>query len=80
MKIDPNQHQYAICCNSRYGPIFGGYDICIANNANTKMDSYSHLGHAYSHPQYARGTYEADTFLAGAFKFQLDEIEVYQRE
>jgi hypothetical protein len=80
MNIDPYRHPNAIFCDSRYGPIFGGYDLCIANNANTKMDSYSHLGGCYKHPQYARGTYEADTFLAGAGWFQLDEIEVYQRE
>jgi hypothetical protein len=38
------------------------------------------LGHAYSHPQYAYGTNEAETFLAGSHFFQLDEIEVYQKE
>jgi hypothetical protein len=79
MKIDPNKHQYAILCFSVYGPIFG-VDICIANNANTTIDSYSKLGHTYKHPQYAQGTDEAKTFLAGSHKFQLDEIEVYQKE
>jgi hypothetical protein len=79
MKINPNQHQYAIGCSSLFGPTFG-YDICIANNANTTMDSYSQLGHTYKHPQYAYGTNEVRTFLAGSFKFQLEEIEVYQKE
>ena len=42
------------------------------------MNSYSKLGRSYSHPQYEEGTNEAETFLAGSFNFQLDEIEVYQ--
>ena len=79
MKVDPNQHQYAIYCGSGLGPTFGD-DIRIANNANTTMDNYSNLGHTYLHPQYAFGTNEAKTFLAGSFEFQLAEIEVYQKE
>jgi hypothetical protein len=79
MKIDPNEHESAIGCDSRYGPRFGG-SICIAKNANTSMDSYSNLGHTYKHPQYALGTDEASTFLAGSYRFQLDEIEVYRKE
>jgi hypothetical protein len=79
MKIDPNGHHRAIGCSTDYGPTFG-CDICIANNANTTMDSYSLLGYFYSHPQYAYGTNEARTFLAGSYEFQLDEIEVYQKE
>jgi hypothetical protein len=79
MNIDPNRHNRAIQCILSYGPTFGD-DICIANNANTTMDSYSNLGFAYSHPQYAKGTSEAKSFLAGSFWFQLDEIEVYEKE
>ncbi len=63
---------------SEFGPIFGG--IGIANNPNTTMDSCSRLAYTYTHPQYAYGTYEAQSFLAGLHKFQLDEIEVYQKE
>jgi hypothetical protein len=44
------------------------------------MDSHSNLSHTYSHPQYAYGTDEANSFLAGSHKFQLDEIEVYHKE
>jgi hypothetical protein len=79
-KIDPNKHQHAIHCNSDDGPTFGGHDIKIANNANTTRDSWSNLGFIYRHPQYANGTSEASTFLAGSHKFLLDEIEVYQKE
>ncbi len=80
MKIHSNEHHEAIQCNSRYGPIFGGCDIAIVNNANTTMNCYSHLGHSYKHPQYAFGTNEAKSFLAGSYRFRLDEIEVYQKE
>jgi hypothetical protein len=80
MKIDSNEHQYAIRCHSENGPTFGFGDIRIANNANTTTDSTSNLGFAYKHPQYAHGTNEAQSFLAGSKRFQLDEIEVYQKE
>jgi hypothetical protein len=79
MKIDPNEHEYAIVCYSEYGPTFGD-DICIVNNAHTRKDSYSNLDHTYKHPQYEYGTDEAESFLAGSHEFQLDEIEVYQKE
>jgi hypothetical protein len=80
MNIDSNRYQNAIRCNLSYGPIFGGCEITIANNPNTTMDSYSFLGSSYKHPQYAKGTNEAKTFMAGSYKFQLDEIEVYEKE
>jgi hypothetical protein len=79
IKIKPNQHKYAIYCHSELGPTFGR-DIQIANNANTTMESCSLLGFSYNHPQYAHGTKEASTFLAGSNPFQLDEIEIYVRE
>jgi hypothetical protein len=80
MKINPVYHGHAIYCHSSSGPNFGWFDIHIANNANTTMDSCSQLGLSYKHPQYAYGTNEAETFLAGSFEFQLEEIEVYQKE
>jgi len=79
MKIDPNYPQEAIHCKSSYGPTFSR-DICIANNANTHMGSFTHLSFSYTHPQYAFETNEAQTFLAGSDDFLLDEIEVYQKE
>jgi hypothetical protein len=78
MKIGPNQHKYAIWCNSECGPSFG-VDIIIANNADTTTNSYSDLGFTCKHPQYAFGTNEAQSFSAGSYEFQLDEIEVYQK-
>jgi hypothetical protein len=82
MKVNPNDYEDAIYCDPEYGPTFGfGHDICIANNANTTMNCCSYLGDcSYRHPQYERGTNEAEAFLAGTHWFQLDEIEVYQKE
>ena len=79
MNINPNQHESAICCHSSWGPTFGE-DIHISNNSNTTIYSYSNLGFTYKHPQYEEDTDEASTFLAGSHYFQLDEIEVYQKE
>jgi len=79
MKIDPNRHKFAICCNSKNGPSFG-LDIHISNNTNTTMNSFTSLGHTYTHPLYANRTNEAELFLAGSHYFLLDEIEVYQKE
>jgi hypothetical protein len=88
-KSDPARSQFSIYCDSENGPSFG-IDIHIVNNANTAMGSYSQLGYSrlgysrlgysYLHPQYTYGTDDANTFLAGSYEFQLDEIEVYQKE
>ena len=83
MRIDPMRNGTAIHCCSVYGPIFGGnndgHDIFISSNANKTMYSYSNLGSTYKHPQYAFGTNEAQSFLAGSYNFLLSEIEVYQK-
>ena len=79
MKVNRNQYQYALYCHSECGPSFGD-DITIFNNANTTTNSVSNLGCFYKHSQYEYGTDEAESFLAGSFRFQLDEIEVYQKE
>ena len=86
MKIDQNKHQHAIYCRSYRGPSFGdsifgaGRDIHIVDRANAVKESYSNLGYTYKHPQYAYGTKEAQTFLAGSQNFDLAEIEVYQKQ
>ena len=81
MKINPNEHKYAIYCFQKYGPTFGvGHGVYISSNANKTNGSYSNLGSSYKHPQYAYGTNEAKSFLAGSVNFVLSEIEVYQKE
>ena len=77
MKINQNQHKTAIYCSALYGPTFGD-DICIGSNKT--MYSYSNLSNTYQHPQYVYRSNEAKSFLAGTQRFQLSEIEVYQKE
>jgi hypothetical protein len=49
MKINPNSHGEEIYCHSECGPTFS-FDIYIANNAITTMDSYSDFDDCYNHP------------------------------
>jgi hypothetical protein len=79
MKIEPNRCENAIFCNSELGPSFGDDDIWIENNPNKTMGGISYLGFAYKHPQYACGSEQAKSFLAGRCAFELEEIEVYQK-
>jgi hypothetical protein len=72
---------YAIFAYNQNGPTFGrGCDLKICNNSNTSDGSYSDLGHSYNHPNYACGSKEAKSFLAGSHKFCTTEIEVYTKE
>ena len=80
-KILTNYAANSIRCKAEYGPTFGcGFDIFIANNAHTSMESCSNLGSTYKHSDYDLGTHEAKSFLAGSYKFQLSEIEVYLKD
>jgi len=70
-----------ICCNSSYGPIFGGgCDLLKADKSNTNTSSCSNLGHSYSHPEYVYGSDEAKTFPTGSYSFQVSELEVYTKQ
>ena len=67
--------QYAIHCNRTYGPIFGGgHDIYISSDSNTHSGSYCNFGHTYKHPDYPYPSIEAQSILAGSYKFQTEEI------
>ena len=69
---------YSNYCASGYGPTFGGgHDFYISSDSNTNNSSYSNLGHSYKNPNYSYNTNEAKNFLAGAYNFQVGEIEVY---
>ena len=57
-----------------------GFDaIRIADNSNLNTNIYSHLGENYKHSEYAYGSIEAKSFLAGTHEFKVDEIEVYSK-
>ena len=74
-----NTYTYAIYSCSGYGPTFGfGYDIYIVSEASSNKHSYSSLGHTYNPPfGHSFGTEFAQSFLAGSYHFQPDEIEVF---
>ena len=75
-----NDTVLSIYCHSSYGPTFGnGCDLYIADYANSNNTSCSNLGFHYKHPKYSFGSKEAKIFLAGAYNFQVDEIEVYSK-
>jgi hypothetical protein len=67
-KFTIKQTEYAFCGSSSYGPIFGGgKDICIYNQSNTNIGSYSQFGHSYNLPDgYTNGGNA--NFLAGNHK------------
>jgi hypothetical protein len=67
----------SIFCDPAFGPVFGGCDLKIANNAHLTDSGYSYLGSSYAHPRYAYGSAEAKSFLAGSHTFQINEIEVF---
>jgi hypothetical protein len=79
IKVSKEWSSMSIDCHAACGPSFGIGDIYICDRANENGNSYSDLGYAYKHPRYAHKSRAAREFLAGAHKFQLSEIEVYQR-
>ncbi len=79
-KFTIKQTEFALCGSSRYGPLFGiGHDICIYNQSNTNIGSYSQFGHSYNFPDGYKNGGNAKDFLAGNHKqWTTTEIEVYQ--
>ena len=76
----------AICYNPSYGPVFGGgasvgggIDLKLASNSNVNKESFSNFGFSYKHEKYAKKSFEAQTILAGEYKFQTVDIEVYKQ-
>ena len=69
----------AIYCHPLYGAIFGGgYDLCIANNANANKTSYSDLGNTYRPPAgYPYGPQQTSLLFAGSPNFTPTEVEVF---
>jgi len=63
----------AICHDSRKGPSFGlGHDLCISNEANTNISSYSYLGNTYKSPPG-----QQNTFFTGSENFTVADYEVF---
>ena len=64
---------------SSYGPTFGGgHDVSVKNHASSNTNSYSNLGYTYSPPSgHSYGSSFTQSFLAGSYTFQPDEVEVF---
>ena len=69
--------EYAIYCSSFSGPTLGCHDIRIMASSNSNRKSFSYFGGFYEHADYQYGTEKADSILAGSYKFQTLEIEVF---
>ena len=68
--LGPGQSQYAICCYSNRGPVFGGgHDISISDNSNSNTTSYSDAGKTYIAQREE---------LTGTRNFSCLEIEVFE--
>ena len=65
-------------CSSS-GPTFGGgHDIYIVGYASSNTISSSNLGYTYSPPSgHSYGSSFAKSFLAGSYRYQPDEVEVF---
>lgn len=63
-------------CYSTYGPTFGGgHDFYICDNCNTANSNYSNFPYSYNCPDYVNNG--SSNYLAGAYNFKVEEIEVY---
>ena len=77
-KIMTSNPADSIYCDIEFGPVFGNLDLCFLNELDTTtMDGYSCLNRTYKLPEYV--IEDPSKFLTGAYKFQLSEIEVYQK-
>jgi hypothetical protein len=67
---------YAIYTYKSYGPTFGGgHDIHISNDAVSNTYSYTNFNQNYQAP--SGQVSDTRTILAGTYKFQPSEIEVF---
>lgn len=74
-----NEHVLrAISCFAKFGPIFGGDDICINDNSNASNTNIADFSHYYVLDQYPWGSTQAKSFLVGSKNFTVEEIEVFQ--
>jgi len=81
LKIKCSLEEHAIYCDPNYMCVFGaGHDICIVNDCNLNTDSFSNIGKTYTNNSFIYNSNEAKSFMAGSFKFLVNEIEVYTKE
>lgn len=83
VKVDiaNGQENNAMGSSSNQGPVFGnGNDINISDNSNLPNANYSNFGKFYNLPDYTYGSEKAQRFLAGFYKFSVEDIEVFKKE
>ena len=71
--IEVRRPDWAIYGGSWRGPVFG-FDIYIADYANSNSRSFARLGRAYPAPAAVQNRH---TILAGTLRFSPDEVEVF---
>jgi hypothetical protein len=82
MTLIQGKEKYTIYDDLSYGPVFGGgYDICIADNCNSNMDSHAYFPVSYNCGFKYQNNQESWTAFCGATKgknFRVIEYEVFQ--
>jgi hypothetical protein len=70
--------EYAIASIPEYLFAFGNGDIAIFDECNMNKTNHSYFGWTYKPPDNIEfGSDEANSYLAGAFNFKVEEIEVF---
>lgn len=78
VKLNYNGSGKAIYCHANNSATFGGgHDLFLATHANTSKNSHSNLGHSFKHPSYKYESDHIQSFLAGSYNFQVNDIEVF---
>lgn len=80
LNVRPEKTDKALRQDPQSGPIFGENDLYIGDNADQSAVSFSDLGRAYELPNnsFGAGTLDARKFLAGSYKFIVDDFEVFR--
>lgn len=69
--VQPEETQYAVCHDPKYGPIFGnGYSFCIYDRANEVKTNYTN--------PVSFGFREKPNQLSGKYNFTVKDYEVFQ--
>ena len=63
--------------NESSGSLISFYDFYVREECLSQKNSYAEIGERYERPN-SDICPDVKTFLAGSFKFQVSELEVYQ--
>ena len=71
-------NEFALYLNKNYGPVYGkGYDLCVKDECNKKLNNYSRLGNSFLAP--AEMELEDNySYFGGSERFSIDEYEVFE--